>query len=96
MSLMSEHNLTRNLALIKTEMNKYTGMSHIDLFNYSINRRLMYTLQRYDANIDQLSDFILNQAGMRVLKAITKIQKFDDRKVIHDNMKEDINDEHSD
>ena len=84
--------LKDTLTTIKAELSRYDGMTRLELFNYSINDKLKSTLYKYDIETDQLSDFLIQQQGMRVLKAITKIQKFDDRKIIYDNMKGDSDD----
>ena len=88
-------NLTQNLETIKSEIDKYSDMTRTEIFNQSINRLLKHTLQRYSNTIEQLSGYLLNQEGMRILKAITKIQKLDDKKIIYENMKGEINGEHN-
>lgn len=85
-------NLRSTLKKIAEEMNKYSKMTQVELFNQSINKLLTQTLKKYNNNIDLLSEYILNKEGMRVLKAITKIQKNNDKKIIYENMKGDTND----
>lgn len=85
-------NLPATLKKITEEMNKYSKMTQVELFNQSINKLLTQTLKKYNNNIDLLSEYILNKEGMRVLKAITKIQKNNDKKIIYENMKGDTND----
>lgn len=87
MNLISNDNLKNNLAKIKAELALYDEFTRIELFNQCINQRLIHTLELYNVKTDQLSDFLLGQHGIRVLKAITKLQKFSDRKVIYENMK---------
>lgn len=85
-------NLRSTLKKIAEEMNKYSKMTQVELFNQSINKLLTQTLKKYNNNIDLLSEYVLNKEGMRVLKAITKIQKNNDKKIIYENMKGDTND----
>lgn len=92
MNSISENKLSKNLAAIMAELKEYNTMTKTDIFNEAINSRLKDTLYKYNNNIDQLSDFLVKQEGMRVLKTITKIQKADDKKIIYENMKEMIND----
>lgn len=87
MNLILSDNLKNNLAKIKAELALYDEFTRLELFNHCINQRLLHTLELYNVKTDQLSDFILGQQGIRVLKAITKLQKFSDRKVIYENMK---------
>jgi DNA integrity scanning protein DisA with diadenylate cyclase activity len=88
-------NLKVNIEKIKNEMNKYSGLTRTEIFDHSINRLLKYTLKKYNNNIENLSEYLLNQEGMRVLKAITKIQKSNDKKVIQENMKGEVNGQHN-
>ena len=87
MSFQSTSKLNENLQQIKAEIYKYANLSRGEIFNQALNKRLKYTLLRYNDKIDQLSGYLLNQEAMRVLKAITKIQKIEDKKVIYENMK---------
>jgi len=87
MNLILADNLKNNLAKIKAELALYDEFTRPELFNHCINQRLMHTLELYNVKTDQLSDFLIRQQGIRVLKAITKLQKFNDRKVIYENMK---------
>lgn len=93
MSLQSENSFSKNLSLIKEALNQYNGMTHVEFFNYMLNQRLKSTLYLYNKDTDHISDFLLNQGGLRVLKAVTKIQKLEDRKIIYENMEGDADDE---
>jgi len=95
MNFQYKHNLATNLKTVEEEINKYSELTQTEIFNQSINRLLKRTLHKYNNNIDQLSGYLLNQEGIRILKAITKIQKFDNKKVIKENMRRDANDQHS-
>ena len=92
MNLISSDNLKNNLSIIRAELSKYDKMTRKEFFNQAINNRLKNTLYIYNIETDKLSDFLIQQQGMRVLKAITKIQKADDKKVIYNNMKGALND----
>ena len=92
MNSISNDNLKNNLSIIRAELSKYDEMTRKEFFNEAINNRLKNTLYIYNIETDKLSDFLIQQHGMRVLKAITKIQKADDKKVIYDNMKGALND----
>ena len=95
MSSLYNNNLATLLKKIELEINKYSEMNQTEIFNQSVNRLLKYTLHKYNNSIDQLSDYLLNQEGMRVLKAITKTQKFSDKKIIRENMKGEEDDKYS-
>lgn len=87
MSLMLDKKLNDNLEAIKEEIYRYKEGSRVDFFNDCINRKLKATLIRYNEETDQLSSFLMEKASMRVLKAITKINKQADKEVIYENMK---------
>jgi len=70
-------------------MSRYKLVARVYFFNQCINEKLKNILYKYNIETDKLSDFLLRQSGTRVLKAIAKIKKFDDRKVIYENMKGD-------
>ena len=95
MNFQYKHNLTSNLELIAKEMDKYSGMTQTEIFNQSINRHLTHTLIKYNSAVDNMSGYLLKQEGMRVLKAITKMQKFADKKIIKENLEENNDEKHS-
>lgn len=95
MSSTLQNNFSDNLSLIKDELSKYDGLTRVELFNECINNKLKNTLYKYNVETEHMSDFLLQQEGIRVLKAITKIQKFDDKEIIYANMKGNIDDKYS-
>lgn len=86
-------NLVSNphLIEIESELNRYYKIPRVEVFNICINNRLASTLRRYNAEIDATSDFLIKQESVRVLKALTKIKKNEDREIIKQNM--DMEDE---
>lgn len=87
MNFLYNSKLDENIKTIQNELCEYSNLDRTEIFNQAINKLLMHTLRKYNNKIDDLSGYLLNQEGMRVLKAITKIQKHADKKVIYENMK---------
>ena len=74
---------------IESELNQYYKIPRVEIFNICINKRLAATLRKYNAEIDATSEFLIKQESVRVLKALTKIKKNEDREVIKQNMEEE-------
>ena len=81
--------LSKNLKLIKQDLDKYKDKTPIELFHDCIHQKLYLTLQRYNEEIDFNSDYLLTRSSTKVLKAITKIQKRDDKNVLEEMINED-------
>lgn len=77
------------LKIIESELNKYNYLTRVELFNLCINNRLAATLKKYNQDIDTTSEYLLRQSSVRVLKALTKIKKVDDKDVINQYMEDD-------
>ena len=73
---------------IDSELNQYYNMSRTDVFNMCINNKLAATLRRYNAEIDFNSEYLVRQESVRVLKALTKIHKSEDKEIIKQNMED--------
>lgn len=74
---------------IELELNKYKDMDRNTLFNYCIDRRLQATLLNYNEELEDTTGFLLRKAGWRVLKALTRIQKNDDKDEIKKHLKKE-------
>jgi hypothetical protein len=71
-----------DLKIIESELNAYKDLSKVEIFNTFINKRLAATLIKYNEQIDATSEYLLRQSSVRVLKALTKIKKVDDKDII--------------
>lgn len=81
--ILNENNqLKLNIASIQQDLNKYKGYTKTRLFQECIHEKLKYTVQMYNEEIDLNTDFLLSKESARVLKAITKIQKADDKNLL--------------
>lgn len=76
---------------IEVELSRYKDLSKVEIFNECINNRLAATLVKYNEKIDSTSEYLLRQSSVRVLKALTKIKKVNDKDIINSYM-EDSND----
>ena len=89
MSLQNNESLKSILTDINTNLNKYADYRRPELFKQFIHERLTDTLKMYNHQLDVTSDFLLHQEGDRVLKALTKMKKQEDKDVIAQNMIEE-------
>lgn len=80
-----DHNI---LQTIETELCKYKDLSRVEVFNMCINNRLADTLVKYNEHIDSNSEYLLRQSSVRVLKALTKLKKVDDKEIINQYMED--------
>lgn len=80
-----DHN---TLKTIEVELNTYKDLSKVEIFNTYINNRLAATLLKYNEQIDSTSEYLLRQSSVRVLKALTKIKKVDDKDIINQYMED--------
>ena len=75
---------SQNLKYIKKELNKYTDKNHEDLLAYCIKDKLDTALLRYNKEMDLNSEYVLTRSSLKVLKAITKLQKKADKQALED------------
>lgn len=80
------------LKVIKEDLSRYTALTRAELLKNCINNKLAYTLQRYDDEINMNVDYLSTKNSVRVLKALSKIQKRNDVKNIQAALKEDLKD----
>lgn len=76
------------LSNIEGELSQYKDLTKVEIFNICINNRLAATLVKYNEQIDSSSDYLLRQSSVRVLKALTKIKKNDDKDIINQYMED--------
>lgn len=76
------------LRTIEVELSTYKDLSKVEIFNTCINNRLAATLLKYNEQIDSTSEYLLRQSSVRVLKALTKIKKVDDKDIINQYMED--------
>lgn len=75
---------------IGEELSKYSRYSHEALLTKFINERLSQTLNQYNIELEKTTSFLSAQSGMRVLKAIAKKRKQQDKEIIETYFIEDI------
>lgn len=73
--------LKRNLESIKKDINKYSEYNKESLLKLFIDEKLKWALKIYNAEVERNSNFLLSKNGIRVLKALTKIQKKQDKEI---------------
>lgn len=78
------------LKWINKDFNTYKDLSRQDLLKECINKKLAFTLKKYNEEIDWHSDYLISRSSVKVLKALTKIQKKNDVNVLKENMKEEL------
>ena len=64
---------------INDDLDKYKDLTHEQIFTTCIETKLRNTLLNYNYDIDLNSKFLLTRQAEKVLKAITKIQKEQDK-----------------
>ena len=67
---------------IYKELSEYNKYSHDALLTKFINDRLSESLNQYNIELEKNITFLSNQAGMKVLKAISKKHKQEDKAII--------------
>lgn len=71
--------LKTNIKYILKDIHAYDGYTKAKLFQECIRNKLKATIIRYDEEIEDSTDYLLTRSSAKVLKAITKIQKADDK-----------------
>lgn len=71
-----------SLQMVKDELNRYLTISRDDLFTQCINERLKATLLEYGEHVENDSNFLMKQSEIRVFKAITRMQREEDKETI--------------
>lgn len=79
-----------NIKKIEEELNKYKNIQREDLLKSCITNKLAGTLERYNEEIDLNSDYLLTRSSTKVLKALTKLQKKQDKEILEENESEDF------
>lgn len=82
--MILEENNTFTKALEEAEKNirTYIYCNRIDLFNQSIQERLKNNLKDYNEEMDWKISQLNNRGNVTVLKALTKLQKKEDKQAI--------------
>lgn len=76
------------LKQIEVELSTYKDLTKFEIFNACINKRLADALVNYNEQIDYTSEYLLRQSSVRVLKALTKMKKVDDKDIINSYMED--------
>ena len=74
---------------ISDDLDRYKDITRARLFTRCVDNKLKNTLQNYISDLDLTSDELMRKASFRVMKAITKIQKNDDKNAIKEQIKGD-------
>jgi hypothetical protein len=64
---------------ITEELNRYKDLTPNQLFTQCINEKLKCTLLKYKVELQQSEEYLIKRKTCDVLKAITKIQKKQDK-----------------
>ena len=91
--ISTETNLKTVIDKIDEEINKYANFSRIELFEYCIQELLKEKLRLYSDEIDNTVQFLESRGSARVLKALAKIQKKEDKEIIEANLKKEVKEE---
>ena len=73
--------LKRNLESIEKDLLKYKEYNRESLLKLFIDEKLKWALKIYNAEVERNSNYLLSKNGIRVLKALTKLQKKQDKAV---------------
>lgn len=84
--------LKTNLEKISEELSRYRDQSRQELFQNCISNKLKHTLDMYEADIQETTDFLYKAESARVLKTLVKIQKKSDKQAIIDSLEEESED----
>ena len=82
-----DHSLKEILDEIEQELNRYKDVSRTELFNQCIDERLKAVLLQYNEEADVTSNYLIRRGSARVLKALTRMQKQDDKDVLESKKK---------
>ena len=74
--------LIHHIKSIKKELNKYSDKTKDELLSLCIDNKLQAALEKYNKEIELNSDYLLTRSSVRVLKALTKLQKRADKEVL--------------
>lgn len=87
-------NLSQNILSITEDLNKYKDLSRSKLFTQCINEKLKAAVMKYNYQLDLDNEYLLRKRITDVLKAITKQQKTEDKKILDEIIsKEGVKDE---
>lgn len=75
-------NLTSNISSIQEDLNRYKDLSRVKLFTLCINEKLRAAVMKYNYQLDLDNEYLLRKRITDVLKAITKQQKAEDKKIL--------------
>ena len=78
------NSFSRNLHKIDKKLKECFATDRHKLFKECINHKLVETLKTYNEEVDVNSSFLIEQSTIRVLKALTKLQKKDDKAVLEE------------
>ena len=70
--------LKENIVAIKADLEKYVGVDRSQLYTDFLSYKLKATLEKYNETIEFSSSVLAKAASIRVMKALTKIQKKED------------------
>lgn len=73
-----------NIKKIEQDLLKYKDIQREELLKSCITNKLAGTLERYNEEIDLNSDYLLTRSSTRVLKALTKMQKKQDKQILEE------------
>ena len=71
--------LSENIIKIKEDLDKYKDLSRSEFYTKCINEKLKSALHTYQIDLQESEEYLIRRRSTDVLKAITKIQKEQDK-----------------
>ena len=78
-----EKTFETNLSKIINELETAKSFSKESLYEDCIRQKLKNTITTYNKEIDLTTEYLLQRAGEKVLKSLSKIQKQKDKEVLN-------------
>lgn len=82
---MSIKSIKERLINMRQELDECSSITPQELYENCINERLKQTILKYNDELDLDSRFLLQKAAVRVMKAITVMQKNNDVEILKAN-----------
>ena len=79
---MNEYKFKNNVLLIIEDFKKYYRVSKDTIYTDCIEKKLNLTVSKYNNELALNSRYITGRSDKKVLKALTKLQKNQDREIL--------------
>lgn len=85
--ILIENNFKENLDKIADDLTLYSNLSRVELFNQCLKEKLNNLLLDYNEELDKKISWLANIDPKRVIRAINKIDRKNDKEIIKENLK---------